>query len=64
MDTIITTQTRLTIKRLHPLFVAEVTGIDLSAPAPAGRLLAEDFERAMLMGGRSTKTQDWSSRRG
>lgn len=24
--------TRLTIKRLHPLFVAEVTGIDLTVP--------------------------------
>ena len=26
--------TRLTIKRLHPLFVAEVTGIDLTLPIP------------------------------
>jgi alpha-ketoglutarate-dependent 2,4-dichlorophenoxyacetate dioxygenase len=30
--------TRLTIKRLHPLFVAEVTGIDLTAP-----IAQEDF---------------------
>ena len=41
-----------------------VKPIRFVVPAPAGRLLAEDFERAMLMGGRSTKTQDWSSRRG
>ena len=61
MDTL---ETRLAVNRLHPLFVAEVTGIDLSSPAPAGRLLAEDIERAMLMGGRCTKTQDWSLRRG
>ena len=27
-----TPMSRITIKRLHPLFVAEVTGIDLSAP--------------------------------
>ena len=25
---------RLTIKPLHPLFVAEVTGIDLTVPVP------------------------------
>jgi len=33
-----TLTTRLTIKRLHPLFVAEVTGIDLTAP-----ISREDF---------------------
>ncbi|HZN26079.1 MAG TPA: TauD/TfdA family dioxygenase [Burkholderiales bacterium] len=33
-----TLATRLTIKRLHPLFVAEVTGIDLTRPIPR-----EDF---------------------
>ena len=38
MDTIDTTQTRLAVKRLHPLFVAEVTGIDLTVPVPR-----EDF---------------------
>jgi alpha-ketoglutarate-dependent 2,4-dichlorophenoxyacetate dioxygenase len=31
-------KTRLTIKRLHPLFVAEVTGIDVTVPIPR-----EDF---------------------
>ena len=35
MDTL---ERRLTIKRLHPLFVAEVTGIDLTVPIPR-----EDF---------------------
>jgi hypothetical protein len=29
-----TLKTRLIIKRLHPLFVAEVTGIDLTVPVP------------------------------
>jgi len=33
-----TLKTRITVKRLHPLFVAEVTGIDLTAPIPR-----EDF---------------------
>lgn len=33
-----TLETRLAVKRLHPLFVAEVTGIDLAAPMPR-----EDF---------------------
>jgi len=33
-----TLKTRPTVRRLHPLFVAEVTGIDLSAPIPR-----EDF---------------------
>jgi alpha-ketoglutarate-dependent 2,4-dichlorophenoxyacetate dioxygenase len=33
-----TLKTRLTIKRLHPLFVAEVTGIDLTVP-----IAREDF---------------------
>ena len=33
-----TLETRLTIKRLHPLFVAEVTGIDLTVP-----MAREDF---------------------
>ena len=37
MDTL---ATRLTIKRLHPLFVAEVTGIDLTRPLPR-----DDFRR-------------------
>jgi alpha-ketoglutarate-dependent 2,4-dichlorophenoxyacetate dioxygenase len=37
MDTV---ATRLTIKRLHPLFVAEVTGIDLTHP-----ITREDFRR-------------------
>lgn len=31
-------ESRITIKRLHPLFVAEVTGVDLTAPLPR-----EDF---------------------
>ena len=31
-------KTRLAIMRLHPLFVAEVTGIDLTVPVPR-----EDF---------------------
>jgi alpha-ketoglutarate-dependent 2,4-dichlorophenoxyacetate dioxygenase len=35
MDTV---KTRITINRLHPLFVAEVTGIDLTVPIPR-----EDF---------------------
>ena len=33
-----TPASRITIKRLHPLFVAEVTGIDLAVPVPR-----EDF---------------------
>ena len=35
MDTL---ATRLTVKRLHPLFVGEVTGIDLTQP-----ITREDF---------------------
>ena len=35
MDTL---KTRLAVNRLHPLFVAEVTGIDLTVPIPR-----EDF---------------------
>jgi hypothetical protein len=30
-----TPASRITVKRLHPLFVAEVTGIDLTQPQPA-----------------------------
>ena len=33
-----TLATRLTIKRLHPLFIGEVTGIDLTQP-----ITREDF---------------------
>ena len=33
-----TLKTRITVKRLHPLFVGEVTGIDLTAP-----MSREDF---------------------
>ena len=33
-----TVKNRITVKRLHPLFVGEVTGIDLTQPIPR-----EDF---------------------
>jgi hypothetical protein len=41
--TMTTLKTRLAIKRLHPLFVAEVTGIDLTVPIPH-----EDKDGSML----------------
>ena len=48
MDTL---ATRLTIKRLHPLFVAEVTGIDLTRPIPrdAFRTLWEAFNEHQVL---------------
>ncbi len=46
-----TVNTRLTIKRLHPLFVGEVTGIDLTRPIPRDefRTIWEAFNEHQIL---------------
>ena len=48
MDTV---ATRLSVKRLHPLFVGEVTGIDLTRPVPreAFRTIWEAFNEHQVL---------------
>lgn len=59
MDTL---KSRIGIKRLHPLFVAEVTGIDLTVPVPREdfRMIWEAFNEHQVLVFRDQEFDDES----